>query len=273
MVNISVIVGLVVGCIVAGSAGYFDGSSVKTAPVITFLWVHRFKISVYPPAILPMLAVYVSLAMESIGDVTASAEVSRVEVEGPEFESRIQGGVLADGLGGFLSALFTVTPLSTFAQNNGVIAITRCANRGAGRWCCFFLILFGILGKISGVFLSIPNPVLGGVTTFLFASVAVSGLRILAYIKFTRRERFILAAALSFGVGNLLVPTIFTHLFDRVRNPNRGLQGLFTSITIILSTPFLASGIVAFLLNAILPIDNDVAEAMVEEKLDPEDPN
>jgi hypothetical protein len=39
-------------------------------------------------------------------------------------------------------------------QNNGVIAITRCANRQAGRFCCLFLILFGVLGKISGVFLA-----------------------------------------------------------------------------------------------------------------------
>lgn len=136
-----------------------------------------------------------------------------------------------------MSALFTVAPLSTFAQNNGVIAITRCANRGAGRWCCFFLILFGVLGKISGVFLAIPNPVLGGVTTFLFASVAVSGVRVLSYIRFTRRDRFILAAALSFGFGDLLVPDIFTHLFDRVENRSKGLQGLFDSITIVLSTP------------------------------------
>ena len=60
----------------------------------------------------------------------------------------------SDGIGGFLSALFTVTPLSIFAQNNGVIAITRCANRTAGRFCCLFLILFGVLGKISGVFLA-----------------------------------------------------------------------------------------------------------------------
>jgi len=124
-----------------------------------------------------------------------------------------------------------------FAQNNGVIAITRCANRSAGRWCCFFLILFGVLGKISGVFLAIPNPVLGGVTTFLFASVAVSGIRVLAYHRFTRRERFVLAAAIGFGLGDLLVPDIFLHLFDGVDNPNSGLRGLFDSITIVLSTP------------------------------------
>ncbi|OJA15686.1 hypothetical protein AZE42_13932 [Rhizopogon vesiculosus] len=41
-----------------------------------------------------MLAVYVSVAMEAIGDITASAEVSRLRVEGEEFDSRIQGGIL-----------------------------------------------------------------------------------------------------------------------------------------------------------------------------------
>lgn len=237
MKNISIIIGLLIGCIVAGATGYMDSSTIDSAPAITFLWVHRFKIGVYPPAILPMLAVYVSLAMEAIGDITASAEVSRQPVVGDLFDSRIQGGVLGDGIGGFVSALFTVTPLSTFAQNNGVIAITRCANRTAGRWCCLFLILFGIIGKLSGVFLAIPSPVLGGVTTFLFASVAASGIRVLCHIEFSRRDRFVLAAALSFGAGNLLKPDIFTHLFERVAEPSSGLRGLFDSITIILSTP------------------------------------
>ncbi|KAJ7758333.1 permease family-domain-containing protein, partial [Mycena metata] len=205
--------------------------------------------------------------IEAIGDITASDEVSRVDVRGLEFDSRVQGGVLSDALsdalGGFFSALFTVTPLLIFAQvtnfwnllllNNGVIAITRCANRAAGRWCCVFLILFGILGKISGALLAIPNSVLGGVTTFLFASVAVSGLRVLSFAQYTRRDRFVLAAALSFGIGDPLVPQLFTHLFDRVKNPNSALQGFFDSITIVLSTPFLAAGIVGVILNIILP--------------------
>ncbi|CAA7259443.1 unnamed protein product [Cyclocybe aegerita] len=255
MKNISIIIGLIVGCIVAGAAGYMSDSTIRSAPAITFLWVHRFKLNVYPPAILPMLAVYVSLAMEAIGDITASAEVSRQPVVGDVFDSRIQGGILGDGISGFMSALFTVTPLSTFAQNNGVIAITRCANRGAGRWCCFFLILFGVLGKLSGVFLAIPNPVLGGVTTFLFANVAASGVRVLSSVHFTRRERFILAAALAFGFGNLLKEELFEHLFDGVDNPNSGLKGLFDSITIVLSTPFLSAGVVAAVLNLLLPQD------------------
>ncbi|TFY51679.1 hypothetical protein EVJ58_g10442, partial [Rhodofomes roseus] len=177
-------------------------------------------------------------------------------------------------LGGFMSALFTVAPLSLFAQNNGVIAVTRCANRNAGRWCCFFLILFGVLGKISGVFLAIPNPVLGGVTTFLFASVAVSGARVLAYNRFTRRDRFVLAAALSFGLGDILVSDFLTYLFAGVRTTNKGLQGFLDSITIVLSTPFLIAGLIAVFLNLILPQeedpngdDDDVVERGVEREI------
>lgn len=93
--NASIIVGLLVGCIFAGVDGYMDSTQIKAPPVITFLWVHTCKIRVRPPAILPTLAAYVSLAMEAIGDIAASAEVSRVKVDGEMFDSRIQGGVLA----------------------------------------------------------------------------------------------------------------------------------------------------------------------------------
>jgi len=75
------------------------------------------------------MAIYIILACEAIGDITATCDVSRLEVEGKAFDSRIQGGVLADGLNGLLAGLCTNTPMSTFAQNNGVIALTRCANR------------------------------------------------------------------------------------------------------------------------------------------------
>lgn len=62
-------------------------------------------------------------------------------------------------------------------------------------------------------------------------------MRVLSYAQFTRRDRFVLAAALSFGLADVLVPDIFTHLFDSVENPSSALQGFFNSITIILSTP------------------------------------
>lgn len=52
---------------------------------------------------LPLLAVYIVLTMETIGDVTATCDVSKLQVDGPMFDSRIQGGVLADGFNGILA--------------------------------------------------------------------------------------------------------------------------------------------------------------------------
>jgi xanthine/uracil permease len=210
--------------------------------------------------------------MEAIGDITASAEVSRVEVEGLEFDSRIQGGVFGDGVGGLLSGLMTNPPLSIFAQNNGVVSksirlrvtssfvIPDCHHslrKSSGR--VVVLRVFGLVRYCRKDIWSlpleyvlcprtssssyrltcgiVPNPVLGGVTTFLFATVMTSGIRVLSYITWSRRNRFTLAAAMSFGVGNLLAPGWYAHLFEGVQNPSPGLQGFFDSITIILGTP------------------------------------
>jgi uric acid-xanthine permease len=90
-------IGLLTGCIVAGATGYFDKSTIDAAPAVSFIWVHTFKLSVSGPLILPMLTIYLICACEAIGDITATSDVSNLEVEGPQFDSRIQGGVLADG--------------------------------------------------------------------------------------------------------------------------------------------------------------------------------
>lgn len=201
MKSCAVIMGLLVGCIVAAACGYFSHEGIDAAPAATFIWVHTFKLKVYGPLVLPFLACYIVLMMEAIGDITATSDVTRLELEGPLYESRIQGGVLADGLNGVLAGLCTLPPMSTFAQNNGVIAITKCGSRTVGYWCCFFLVVMGIFSKFAAALVAIPGPVLGGMTTFLFTSVAVSGLRIITTTPFTRRDRFVYTCTLMFGLG------------------------------------------------------------------------
>lgn len=79
--NASIILGLAVGMIGAGAGGYVDGSSITTSPAITFLWVKTFPLTVYPAAILPFMAVYIAIAMEAIGDITASSEAVRLLID------------------------------------------------------------------------------------------------------------------------------------------------------------------------------------------------
>ncbi|KAK0511381.1 hypothetical protein JMJ35_005954 [Cladonia borealis] len=266
MKSCGVIIGLLVGCIIAAATGYFSASGVNAAPAASFIWVKTFPLNIYAPIILPLLAVYIVLMMEAIGDITATCDVSRLEVEGRLFESRIQGGVLADGFNGLIAGLCTITPMSTFAQNNGVIALTRCANRKAGYCACFFLIVMGIFSKFAAALVSIPSPVLGGLTTFLFASVAVSGLRIISTVPFTRRNRFILTASLSIGFGAILQPDWFSYVFT-YSGPNQSKQGFFNAIVLVMETGFAVTAFIAIFLNLVLAeeIEDEAASITANE--------
>lgn len=263
MKSCAVVVGLLVGCIVAAGVGYFDRSSIDAAPVANFMWVQTFRLRVYGPAVLPMLAVYITTTMEAIGDITATCDVSRQQVEGEVYETRIQGGILADGLNSILAALMTIPPMSTFAQNNGVISLTKCANRVAGYWCCFFLIIMGIFAKFAAALVAIPSAVLGGMTTFLYTSVAVSGVRIISSIPFTRRDRFVLTCSLVFGFGAILVPDWFSYVFT-YSGDNQALQGFLDALVLVCETGFALAGLVGLLVNLFLPqmSDDDVPEMM-----------
>ncbi|KAJ0416707.1 permease family-domain-containing protein [Aspergillus carlsbadensis] len=253
MKSCSVVVGLLMGCIVAAACGYFSRTSIDAAPVASFIWVKTFPLSVYGPMVLPIIAVFIICACECIGDVTATCDVSRLEVRGGTFESRIQGAVLADGINSVIAALATMTPMTTFAQNNGVIALTRCANRTAGYCCCLILIIAGIFAKFAAAIVAIPNPVMGGMKTFLFASVVISGQAIVAKAPFNRRNRFILTASMALGYGATLVPTWFANVFPPTEN--KDLEGFENAIELVLETGFAVTAFVAMLLNGIMPAE------------------
>ncbi|KAF7716356.1 Purine transporter [Penicillium ucsense] len=263
----AVVVGLVVGSIVAAACNYFEASGITAAPVASFPWVHTFPLSIYPPLILPLLALYIVLLMESIGDIAATCDVSRLAVQGATFDSRIQGGVLGNGLTSIIAGLMTISPMSVFAQNNGVIALTKCANRTAGFCCCFFLVLMGVFAKFAAALVSIPSAVLGGMTTFLFSSVAVSGIRIISTIEFTRRNRFILTASFSLGMGITLVPNWWGYVFT-YQGDNHALEGLLNAVDLVMQNGFAVCAILGVILNLIIPEEADDVPAMLLNSAD-----
>jgi len=151
-----------------------------------------------------------------VGDIHASADASKLreDMTDEEYEKsvdeRVQGGLLADGLNTFAAAWMTQLPNTTYSQNNGVISLTNCGSRAAGIACCCWLIFFGVFAKVAALITSIPDCVLGGVTTFLFANVVVSGIRIVAsdeaFMSGDRRARAILSISLGIGCGVAMKP-------------------------------------------------------------------
>ncbi|TKY89833.1 hypothetical protein EX895_001130 [Sporisorium graminicola] len=260
----SVFVGLVTGMIVAAATGYFNTATINKAPAGSFLWTKTYPLSIKAQLILPLLAAYVVIVAETVGNVTASCDASRLPMDGVEFESRIQGGMLADSLSATLAGLAMVPPLTTFSQNSGVISLTRNASRTAGFVCAAILFLMGVIGKFSSLFVAMPSSVLGGFTTFLFGSVAVAGIRIMAYAKWDRRARFIATAGMSLGLASLTNPSWFSYFFT-YHGSNKGLRGLIQAIVLIVEEPYLISSLLAILLNAILPAEMDDEHSTSEQ--------
>jgi len=106
----------------------------------------------------------------------------------------------------------------------------------------------GVFSKFAASLTSIPAPVLGGMTTFLFCSVAVSGMAIIHRIEFNRRTRFILTASLAIGYGATLVPTWFSSVFTYTGD-NHALQGFFDAIVLVMETGFAVTAFIAMILN------------------------
>lgn len=128
----------------------------------------------------------------------------------------------------------------------------------------------GIFSKFAAALVAIPASVLGGLTTFLFASVAVSGVRIISTVPFTRRNRFILTAALSVGFGAILVPNWFTYVFT-YKGGNQAKQGFFNAIVLVLQTGFAVTAFIAIVLNLTLEEEiEDEARSITANEVDRE---
>ncbi|KAL7537759.1 hypothetical protein ACHAWF_005889 [Thalassiosira exigua] len=269
MKNCNVILALLFGYFVAGVSSYngdpyVDTSKIENAPVVDFLWTQWFGIGLYGPAVVPLLIAYIVTTVETIGDVTATHEVSELVTGDKEYSRRIQGSLMADAVCSILASVFTSMPNTTFSQNNGVIAMTKCASRRAGIATGFWLIIMGVFAKIAGIITSIPDCVLGGMTIFLFCNVLVSGITLFGELNMkSRRLRFISALSLCVGVGVTVWPWAFqdmrgssyTAAFWECADCSDAVKGVRNGVSIFLSTGYCIGSIIAILLNAILPED------------------
>ena len=188
---------------------------------------------------IPITVIFVVTALEAIGDMTATSDVSGEPVDGPLYMARIKGGVLSDGLNSMLAAVVGTFPMSVFAQNNGVIQLTGVASRYIGFFIAAMLALLGLLPGVAAFIQQIPEPVLGGATVVMFGTIAAAGVRIISREVLDRRTLMILAVSLAMGLGVAQVPEVLQHLPELLKS--------------VLSFGVATGGITAMLLNLLLP--------------------
>ncbi len=189
--------------------------------------------------LIPLMLVFMVTSLETIGDITATSDVSEQPVTGPLYMKRLKGGVLANGLNSCVSAVFNTFPNSCFGQNNGVIQLTGVASRYVGFVVALMLMVLGLFPAVSGFVQHIPEPVLGGATIVMFGTIAASGVRIVSREPLNRRAIMIIALSLAVGLGVSQQPLILQYVPDWLKT--------------LLSSGIAAGGITAIVLNLIFP--------------------
>ncbi|MBF1613331.1 MAG: purine permease [Prevotella sp.] len=236
----SIVLGLLIGCVVAYVLNMIDFSSLKGSGSLNIPVPFKYGLNFDLGTIIGIGLIYLVTAVEAFGDITANSLISGEPVEGPVFLKRAQGGVLADGFNSLLAAVFNSFPNSIFAQNNGMIQLTGVASRYVGYFIAGALVLLGLFPVVGKVFSLIPDPVLGGATLLMFGTVAAAGIRIIASTEITRKAVLVMAISFAMGLSVELVPGILDKMPDIIKN--------------IFSSGITTGGLTAILANAFIRI-------------------
>lgn len=200
MSTISVLVGLVVMTAIAfvlGDANFSDIGQSAWLGVTTpfFFGIPKFNIA----AIISMLIVMAVTMVETTGDVFATGEVVGKRIT----PKHVANALRADGLSTFLGGIFNSFPYTCFAQNVGLVRLTRVKSRWVVTAAGIIMIILGILPKAGAVVASIPGPVIGGASLAMFANVAVVGIQTLSKVDM-RDNRNAVIVSTSIGLAMLV---------------------------------------------------------------------
>lgn len=231
MRSISVLIGLILGTIVAGIAGKVDLTPIKDAS-----WFHMvqpfyfgtptFHIS---PIITMILVAIVSVA-ESTGVFMALGKIVDKDITSKD----LTRGYRAEGLAIVIGGIFNSFPYTTYSQNVGLLQMSRVKTRDVIVVAGSLLVLIGFVPKIAALTQLVPTSVLGGAMIALFGLVLSSGIRMLSeQVDLNRHENLlIIACSVGMGLGVTVVPEVFASLPSGVRIlvDNGIVAGSFTAI-------------------------------------------
>jgi OHCU decarboxylase len=197
MATVAVLAGLVIGTLVAwalGDAHFGDVGTSHWVGVTTPFFFGWPKFSV--AAIISMIVVMLITAVETTGDVFATGEI----VEKRIVRSDIARALRADGLATTIGGILNSFPYTCFAENVGLVRLTRVKSRYVVATAGLIMIIIGLIPKAGAIVAGIPHPVLGGAALAMFATVAVVGFQTLSRVDF-HDHRNVVIVATSVGLA------------------------------------------------------------------------
>ena len=217
----SILIGMIVGYIISGFFGMIDFSAVQGAGIFQII-----------------------NSVQAIGDLSAT---SGGGLDREPTDKELSGGIIGYGITNILGSFFGGLPTATFSQNVGIVATTKVVNRVVLGLAAGIILLAGFVPKFSALLTTIPQCVLGGATISVFASIAMTGIKLVVQQPLTYRNTSIVGLSVALGMG-------ITQCSDALAQLPAWVTTVFGKSPVVVTT------IAAILLNVILPKDKEAGK-------------
>ena len=246
--NLSVLIGLLVGSLIAAACGMTHFAQVGSAawfelsPPMAF-GMPQFSLM---PILVMTLAMLVIMA-ETTGNCLAIGKLTGK----PTTQQTLGNAFRADGLSTMLGGLFNSFPYNAFTQNTGLIALSNVKSRYVVASAGAIMVLMGLFPKLGALIAAVPTPVLGGCAIVMFGMTTVAGIQELSRVPFEgTRNGIIVAVSVSVGVLPMSFPALFEHASGTLK--------------LILESGIFLGAITAIVLNVLLNPQRPQGESLAQ---------
>lgn len=237
----SILIGVIAGYVVAMMFGMVDFSSVASASWFQFPSPLHFGIKFEASSCVAIGVLFAINSIQAIGDFSATTTGG---LDRMPTDEELNGGILAYGCSNIFCALFGGLPTATYSQNVGIVGSTKVVAKRVFRTAAIVLLIAGLVPKFSSVLTTIPYCVLGGATVSVFASIAMTGVKLITAEPMTYRSTSIVGLAIALGMG--------------ITQANAALATFPAWVTTIFGkSPVVVATITAVILNLILPKEKE----------------
>lgn len=257
----SILVGIIAGYIFSACLGLVDLSGIQSAGLFQLPQPLHFSLKFDPSACIAIGILFAVNSIQAIGDFSATTVGSMNR--DPETRE-LQGGIVMYGLSNILDAFLGGLPTATYSQNVGIVTTTKVINRCVLGLAAVILMIAGFVPKFSALLTTIPQCVLGGATISVFASIAMTGIKLLVTEKLTYRNTTVAGLSIAIGMGVSLSDGCLNQMTASIHNALNMSMSLESFQSIInntfASSPVVLATIFAVILNLILPKDKPDAQ-------------
>ena len=233
----SILLGIGAGYALAACFGMVHFESVAQASMFQLPQLRYFGVEFEISACVAIGILFGINAVQAIGDLTATT-VGAMDREPTDKE--LQNGIVGYGVMNMIGGLFGGLPTATYSQNVGIVTTTRVINRVVLGLSALILGAAGLIPKFSALLTTIPQCVLGGATVSVFASIAMTGMKLVSSAEMDYRNSSIVGLAAALGMG--------------ISQASASLAAFPEWVTTIFGkSPVVVATIVAVVLNVILP--------------------